>query len=167
MAKQKQLDVVLLEGNTLRKMDAAYSRQNTAPVVPQREEQPTRSTVVPEDMNVYLHRHRVMAMDRGYLTAVLLSVAVCLAAVVFPLNLMAKNYRQKQELGRMESGFQQLKENNDATYNNLMSSVDYQAIRDRAINEFGMAYPSADQVVQYDAVESNFMRQTQSVGNSR
>lgn len=167
MAKQKQLDVVLLEGNTLRKMDAAFSRQSAAPVEPQRSDRSSRGAVVPEDMNVYLHRHRVMAMDKGYLKAVLLSVTVCLAAVVMPLNLMAQNYRQKQELGRLESTFQQMKENNDATYNNLMSSVDYQAIRDRAINEFGMAYPSADQVVQYDAVESNFMRQTQSVGNSR
>ncbi|MDD7266630.1 MAG: hypothetical protein SPL15_07060 [Lachnospiraceae bacterium] len=161
MARRNELNVISLEGNTLRKMEPMRRPKSGLTAAPLRQPKPVKT--VTEDLTTYRNKHRAMQMDRSYLRAVMLTVIICLASIVMPIQMMAQTHHARTTLGQREAQYQQIKEDNDSAYNNLMSSVNYNEIRERAINEFGMQYPTAEQVVLYDGAESNFVRQTQNV----
>ena len=52
-----------------------------------------------------------------------------------------------------------LRTENDDEYNRVLSSVDLNQIRKTAIEELGMVYAGADQVVFYDSHTNDYVRQ--------
>ena len=52
-----------------------------------------------------------------------------------------------------------LRAENDATLEAIENSVDLAAIRDRAINEFGMKYATEDQVIWYNSEDNGYVEQ--------
>ena len=57
----------------------------------------------------------------------------------------------------------QLKEDNDAYYSEVLTSVDLNEIRDKAINELGMQYATEDQIRYYTPGNNSYVRQYQDV----
>ena len=58
----------------------------------------------------------------------------------------------------MKAGLR-IREQNDAKYKQITTSVDLNHIRDVAINQLGMKYASSDQIVYYTVDNSNYMDQ--------
>lgn len=70
---------------------------------------------------------------------------------------------QTKEIATAESELSQLKADNDALYNSVISSVDLEKIKDKAMNELGMTYPQEDQIYQFDTAGNSYVRQYKDV----
>ena len=56
-----------------------------------------------------------------------------------------------------------LKMENDIVYNEILSGVDLEYVRDKAVKEFGMNYPAQSQIVYYNAASSDYVRQYEEI----
>lgn len=79
------------------------------------------------------------------------------------LQLQADNTSKAKELVVLEEQLADLKVENDDEYNRVITSVDLEAIREIAVNELGMVYANADQVVLYDGSGSDYVKQYQEI----
>ena len=70
------------------------------------------------------------------------------------------------EIGILESQYTSLKGNNDAKYNQIMSTFTLETVKDEALNRLGMHYADADQVQYYHLVQDSYVRQYQEVAQS-
>ena len=70
---------------------------------------------------------------------------------------------QTKEIATAEAELSQLKADNDALYNSVISSVDLEKIKDKAMNELGMTYPQEDQIYQFDTAGNSYVRQYKDV----
>lgn len=68
-----------------------------------------------------------------------------------------------EEIGILESQYTSLKGDNDAKYNQIMSSFTLETVKDEALNRLGMHYADADQVQYYHLVQDSYVRQYQEV----
>ena len=59
----------------------------------------------------------------------------------------------------MQSQLENMITDNDVLELNISNSTDLNSVYQRATEEFGMSYPSQDQIVTYDSVESEYVRQ--------
>ena len=64
---------------------------------------------------------------------------------------------------KLESELVSLRSENDALLENINSSVDWNAIKDTAINKLGMKYAEEDQIVWYNTDGRSYIRQYQDV----
>ena len=64
-----------------------------------------------------------------------------------------------KNIAALEAQLSELRTENDDEYNRVTTSVDLEEVRDIAINELGMVYAGADQVVLYDSEGSDYMKQ--------
>lgn len=109
------------------------------------------------------NRNRNLQMNRSY---VLFLTIMCVAAVfacVHFLKLKAELTAQKSALTARELEYSQLKADNDAYYSDIMASVDLDAVREKAIGELGMRFPTEDQIKYYTQNGSSYVRQYQDV----
>ena len=92
-------------------------------------------------------------------------LCVCLAtgACVHYIKLTAELTAQKSAQAQLELELNELKADNDAYYSDVMSSVDLDEIRDRAINELGMEYATEDQIKYYVPGNNSYVRQYQDI----
>lgn len=94
------------------------------------------------------------------------SILVIVAALVVTFY-MCISYLEAQEMvtamskkaASLESEIMTLKNENDAAYNRIDSSVDLQYVYDVAVNELGMVHAKDSQVVAYNSRKSNSVRQ--------
>ena len=92
---------------------------------------------------------------------------ITLALCVNYLQLRAKYTNQLEDIASQESELSTLKADNDALYNAVMASVDLDKIKETAINELGMKYPTEDQIETYDTVGDSYVRQYEDVPESK
>lgn len=79
------------------------------------------------------------------------------------LQLQADNTSRGKRLVALEEELSDLKVENDDEYNRVTTSVDLEEIREIAVNELGMVYANADQVVLYDGSGSDYVKQYQEI----
>lgn len=90
-----------------------------------------------------------------------------IAAAVVVTFLMCISYLEAQEnvtvmskkAASLESEILNLKNENDAAYSRINSSVDLQYVYDVAVNELGMVHAKDSQVIPYNSKKSNSVRQ--------
>lgn len=95
----------------------------------------------------------------GYVVVLAVCASVTLWVCTGYLKVQAENTRQAKNIAGLEKQLTQLKTENDDEYNRLMSSVDLNQIRKTAVEELGMVYANADQVVLYDGQSNDYVRQ--------
>ena len=145
---ERIVEQYVVDGNTIRKIQA----------IPQ--EEPKRK---PVRRSTSRNRARTRAMSRGYV----MFLAVVLAAALFMcaryLQIKSAITTQNKQIATTESELSQLKADNDALYNSVISSVDLEKIKDKAMNELGMTYPQEDQIYQFDTAGNSYVRQYKDV----
>lgn len=141
--------VSYVEGNTARNLQ-------TAP----RYEEPRRRRV---SKSTARNRARALQMSRGYVVFLTLASAATLFACVQFLQLKAEMTAQLKQVASLESQLSELRADNEAYYNEIVSSVDLEKIREKAIHDLGMSYAAADQVVTYTTTGNSYVRQYQDV----
>ena len=109
------------------------------------------------------NRARATVLNPGYL----LFLAVMVAATVFMcvrfVQLKETITVQNRENMNLRTELTTLRSENDAYYENVQNHIDWEHVRDVAINELGMHYATQDQVVWYNTDTSSYVQQYQAV----
>lgn len=100
-----------------------------------------------------------LAMNPGFAVFLAFAVAATLGACYLMLSMQAKVSTQSNTISTLQSEIETLADDNNAYEARLNSSVNLDQIRDRAMNELGMVYPTEGQVVYYDLTESDYVHQ--------
>lgn len=111
-----------------------------------------------------LKRNRANATSMGMGYVVFLSVACLLTMFlcVRYLNMKSTLTTQTDQIEKAESQLNSMKADNDAYYNQVLSSVTLEDIKNAALS-FGMHYATESQIEYYSIDESSYMRQYQDV----
>lgn len=154
-----------IEGNTVRQMEAApdYRREieHRRKEEAQREEQKRRNRNIARR-----NQARVAHMNLGYVFFLTLAVAVIGAASVMYINLQSDITGHLKTISSLESQITDVKSDNDAAEKRINSSVDIAAVKDAAMNQLGMIYASADQIVHYSVDKEDYMDQYEDIPNN-
>ncbi len=155
---QKSYYEYYTEGNAVRKRVVEVPQQE-----PRQQELPAYAKV----RKVKANQGMALAMNPGFAIFLGFSVLVTLAACVLMLSMQAKVTNQGNTITKLQSQIETLTDDNNAYEARINSSVDLDQIRDVAMNQLGMVYPTEGQVVYYDQTEADYVRQYQDVPEVR
>lgn len=82
---------------------------------------------------------------------------VCVCVNFLQLQSQSVNYRK--EITSLETTLSNMRLANDNAYENAVSSVNMEEIKEIAVNQLGMTYASEGQVVTYSRREGDYIRQ--------
>lgn len=145
-----------IDGNTVRKPQTRPVPERTAT-----QRQPERRKKA--GANVRRRRVRALQMNFGYVAFLAAAGIMTLFLCVNYLKLQSQNTIFRNQTASLESQLADLKQQNDAAYENALTSVDLDTIRDIAINKLGMVYAGEEQVKTYDDKSSDYVRQYEDV----
>lgn len=135
-----------------------YAVMGTAVGVPERAvERPDAQKKA--SARVLENREKALVMNAGYVVFLLAAAVATVWMCVRYLQLKETITAQVSANERLESQLVTLRSENDALYENVHNETDWNAVRDRAINEFGMKYAQEDQIVWYNVDDSCYIRQ--------
>ena len=137
--------VIIVEGNTLR-----HDGSLRAP----------ERALSPE---VAAARARALQMNLGYVLFLTLAAVISVAVCVNYLKLQASYTTLQKTSTRLETQLCTLKISNDTEYNRVVSAVDLEEIRERAIGTLGMVYKTSDQIMTYEVPDDDYVRQFREV----
>lgn len=127
--------------------------------VPRRQERETRVL----SSRTRRNRAREAQMSFGYVAFLALVSVVTLLTCVNYLQLQAQNITYRNQVAVKESQLNDLKIENDTAYENALTSVDLQKIRDIAVNKLGMIYAEEGQIRTYSSQNGDYVRQYENV----
>lgn len=164
-----------VEGNTVRKRqvtneDRSYARANTAyqPVrrerletAPDRRIDPDRRTETgrKRQREAAVRTLPAQSWDVKSLLFIVVAIAVAFLMCISYLEAQESITAMSKKVASLESEILTLKNENDAAYDKINSSVDLQYVYDVAVNELGMVHAKDDQVIPYNSRKSNSVRQ--------
>ncbi|MCD7708868.1 MAG: hypothetical protein LUI02_03235 [Clostridiales bacterium] len=151
-----------VDGNTVRELASPQRREQERREREEREEMARRRR---RRNAVQRNRARAMGMSRGYVAFLTVCVFMVAGSAAMLVHLQAQVTTRINSIASLQSQVNDLRADNDARYKRLTTSVDLSEIRDVAINELGMSYPSEDQVIYYSVENSNFMDQYEDIPN--
>lgn len=105
------------------------------------------------------NRERAALMNLG--TVCFLFASLCVAGMILYgyLALQAENTAISSEIATLESQLNTMKLDNDEEYSRIMSSVNMEEIKTRAIEDLGMQYAQEGQVIEVQGVSDDYVRQ--------
>ncbi len=103
------------------------------------------------------HQKVKMSMDFGSLVYFSFAVIISVCACVCYLQLRAEVTQNMQTLAQMKASLYDLEMDNNAMESTIMMSIDLDKIKDIAMNELGMMYPTPEQIITYEIEEDNYM----------
>ena len=105
------------------------------------------------------NREKALSVNYGYVIFLaFISIATVFMCVRY-LKLKATITAQTSSIEKLESTLQQVRSENDALLENVNNCLDWNHIKDVAINEMDMKYATEDQIVWYNTEESSYIRQ--------
>ncbi len=122
-------------GNTVRK---------DVTVIQKPEKQPKEIS-----QRVRKNRTKALHMSRGYVVFLAVAASVALFACVQYLQLQSEITERSKSITAMQLELENAKEENTTRYNAIVNSMNLEVIRDKAMNELGMVYAEAGQVIEY------------------
>ena len=75
------------------------------------------------------------------------------------LNIQSSVQGNQAAVTQLQSQLNELTNENQEREVEINTSIDYELIYDTAVNELGMIYPDRDQVITYDSVVSEYVKQ--------
>lgn len=98
---------------------------------------------------VRANRSKAMHMSKGYVAFLTMAAIVVLFACMKHLQLQSEITSRSGHITALQQELADAKEANATRYNVIMNSMNLEEIRDIAINDFGMVYAEADQIIKY------------------
>lgn len=102
---------------------------------------------------------RMMRKKRIYSMYVAMVAATVVGLFVGYINLTNSITTHMDNISALEQNISDLKASNSATESRIASQTNLGEIKAVAVNEMGMAYANADQIVYYDMESSDYMNQ--------
>lgn len=145
-----------VDGNTVRRMEAVPAvRQRPEDRRKRREEE----ELLRRKRAAARNRERALRMSKGYVVFLTMACAVFAAFCGIYIQLQADVTARLKTIANLESQIEDLKADNDEAYKRINTSVDLDAVRERAIDGLGMFYAGEDQVIYYSVEKSDYMNQ--------
>lgn len=144
MALDKRYGYV--EGNTVRKT--------------QPDRQPERRQHERRQVQRHQRKEQVRYVNVFYTVFLVAAACMILWSCVNYLQLQAETTSRVKNIAALETQLSELRKENDDNYTRIITSVDLDYIKDVAINELGMVYAQADQVILYDGGTKDYVRQS-------
>jgi len=91
--------------------------------------------------------------------AAVLSVAVCINY----LKLQAKSTQLQKQTVSLQTQLKDIEMENDTIYNEIVSGVDLNQVKEVAMDRLGMDYPAEDQIVEYDEASGDYVKQYEEI----
>jgi cell division protein FtsL len=79
------------------------------------------------------------------------------------IHVQSQMTSRMKNVASLQSQVLDLQSTNDARYKSITSSVDLNHVKDVAIHELGMQYPTEEQIIYYSIDNSNYMDQYQDI----
>ncbi len=110
---------------------------------------------------------RKEAKGFSFLQVTVLAASVCTALFMslFYLNQLSENREIRASIGKLESRYQVLREDNGLLENEQNARIDYDAVYAYATETLGMQNPEKQQVVAYEAKASEYVRNSGVIPN--
>ena len=151
--RQRVTTNIYVDGNTVRRLETApdYHRE--------REERKQREKRRHNEHVARRNQERALHMDRGYVA--FLTIAALMTALVSAayIKLQSEMTGRLKNIAALESTVSDLKADNDSAYKRISTSVDLDTVKDVAMNQLGMVYAGADQIVYYTVENDDYMNQ--------
>lgn len=152
-------------GSRTRSYRYGYQYGSEAPALYPEEESSRRSTK--EQRRVARTRRdeqREQAVNAARVVISLVAAVVICVALIGMISLQSSVTRKVKQIASYESTLASLKEANDETYNEIVTSVDLDEIKERAMNDLGMTYAEENQIISYQGDTTDYVHQVQEVG---
>lgn len=137
----------VIEGNTIRKVSAA----------PQIRERELRRT------QIEAARERSLSMNLRYVLFLTVAAVAVVTICVYFLKLQATSTQLQKKTVSLQTTLKDLKIENDIVYNEIVSGIDLEQVREKAVEELGMSYPAQSQIVYYDEASSDYVKQFEEI----
>lgn len=135
-----------VEGNTARRIQPVEQ--------PERRQRPQRHS------RRHAQQESVHYVNVFYTFFLVAAACMVFWSCVNYLQLQAETTSRVKNIAALETRLEELRKENDDNYTRIMTSVDLDYIKDVAINELGMVYAQADQVILYDGGTKDYVRQS-------
>ena len=143
-------------GNTVRKPERVPARRET--IIPEKPKKVSRQ--------VRQNRRQAMHMNASYVVFLTVAAVIALVVCVNYLQLRSDLIQRSKQITTLQRELADTKETNNTRLNNAMDSVNLEEVRKKAIEEFGMEYAKADQVVTYKSASGNSVKQYKDIPKS-
>ena len=140
--RQVRYTTEVVDGNTVRVETAS----------PQIREKELRRTQVEQN------RQRALSMNLSYVLFLSVAAVAVVMVCIFYLRLQATSTQLQKKTVSLQTQLKNLQIENDIVYNEIISGVDLEQVREVATEELGMTYPSQSQIVSYEAVSSDYVK---------
>ena len=145
--RQVRYTTEVVDGNTVRVETAS----------PQIREKELRRTQVEQN------RQRALSMNLRYVLFLSVAAVAVVMVCIFYLRLQATSTQLQKKTVSLQTQLKNLQIENDIVYNEIISGVDLEQVREVATEELGMTYPSQSQIVLYEAVSSDYVKQYEEI----
>ncbi len=105
------------------------------------------------------NREKALHITLAYVIFLTVAATAAVFLCVQYLQLQALGITYRKEIVRMESTLSTARMANDNAYEEAMSSVNMEQIKEIAVHELGMKYASQGQVIFYNSTDSDYIRQ--------
>ena len=145
-----------VDGNTVRRLEAM---PDTREIERKREEKKREEELRRRKRAAARNREKALRMSKSYVIFLTMAVVVFVVFCGAYIKLQSDVTARLKKIAGLESQIADLKADNDEAYKRINTSVDLDAIKERALNELGMFYATEDQIVYYSVDKSDYMNQ--------
>ncbi|EET60061.1 septum formation initiator [Marvinbryantia formatexigens DSM 14469] len=136
-----------IDGNVVRHIQTAPGQE--------RQQRARRAQTV----NTRRNRERATSMTMPYVAFLTVAAVATVFLCVQYLQLQALGTTYRSDIAALESTLSEAKLVNDSAYEEAISSVSMEEIKEIAVNELGMVYANEGQVIVYSSQDSDYVRQ--------
>ena len=112
------------------------------------------------------NRTKALHMSKRYGVFLAIAASVALFACVRYLQLQSEITERSKHITAMQIELEDAKEENTTRYNAIVNSMNLEVIRDKAMNELGMVYAEAGQVIEYQNPANHLITQYANIPES-
>ena len=112
------------------------------------------------------NRTKALHMSKRYVVFLAIAASVALFACVRYLQLQSEITERSKHITAMQIELEDAKEENTTRYNAIVNSMNLEVIRDKAMNELGMVYAEAGQVIEYQNPANHIITQYANIPES-
>lgn len=149
-----------VDGNTVRKLQSMPERiERETRERERRETEENRRARYAARRN----RERAKQMSAGYLVFLTLAVILTVGVCICYIQLQAEINNRMNNIAALDSQILELQIENDAALKRIETSVNLDEIKETAMNEMGMVYPTQEQLVYFTVDTDDYMNQYQDI----
>lgn len=148
------------DGNTVRQMSAMPASTPDYREERRRREQEEQEAELKRQKRIARkNQEKALRNSRRYVTFLSMGAIIFALFAGAYIKIQSDITARMKTISRLESQISDLKAENDEAYKRISTAIDLEAIKDTAINELGMFYATADQIVYFTVENDDYMNQ--------